>query len=323
MRIKLGPYYVETRIGRYLGYTPAYNSACFRDKFAEPDYYNRYGEKLDPFFISDTYRAHDPYVPSRYMYFDRYNWGLKKHIYTCSNMLKPVGNPDIKYGALTESRTIIPQDYDKIASNPALCSEFKFIFTYDDRIMDRFSNAVFAPFSAYYWYGVSDPSNIRDDLYTYKTKNVSILASGKELCHMHTVRKKLAVRCRQNGLADTFGTFDGGAYIDSIDDTLKDYRFSIIIENDVSDYYFTEKVTNCFISQTVPIYLGARRIGDFFDQDGIIRISESDLDHIDELLESCTVEAYAEKIPAIMNNYERVKQFKNPWDFIYTNYISK
>ena len=323
MRIKLGPYTVEIRAGRYLGYTPEYNSACFRDKMEPPGYCNTDGKLLEPFFLSDTYRAHDPYIKSRYLFFDRYNWGLDKHIYTCRNMLYPVGIPSVKYGAFTESRTIVPDDYEKVCSSRGIADEYRYIFTYDDAVLNDLPNAVMAPFSAYYWYGSSDPGNISDDLYRSKSKNVSVLASKKELCHMHSVRKAFAEKCKESGLADTFGTFDGGTYLDSVDETLKDYRFSIVVENDISDYYFTEKITNCFISQTVPIYIGARKIDEFFNCDGIIQITEKDLDHMETILSECDEDSYMGRIDAILDNYRRVQQYENIWDYIYLKYLKE
>ena len=37
-------------------------------------------------------------------------------------------------------------------------------------------------------------------------------------------------------------------------DGLKDYRFSVVIENCKRDYWFTEKLIDCFVTGTIPIY---------------------------------------------------------------------
>ena len=140
------------------------------------------------------------------------------------------------------------------------------------------------------------------------------------MCHLHEVRIVLSQYCKRNNWADTFGTFDGGP-ICCIDDSLKDYRFSIIIENDVSDYFFTEKLTNCFAAQTIPIYLGARKINEFFNDDGIISISENQLDDIESILKSCTVKYYEEHIEAIKDNYQRAYSYRNMYDWLYEHYF--
>ena len=55
---------------------------------------------------------------------------------------------------------------------------------------------------------------------------------------------------------------------------LKDYRFSFCVENDTYDTYFTEKILDCFATGTIPVYLGAPDIGNHFNMDGIIILSE-------------------------------------------------
>lgn len=47
-------------------------------------------------------------------------------------------------------------------------------------------------------------------------------------------------------------------------------QFHIAIENCRSRYYFSEKLIDCFITDTVPIYWGCRNIDDYFDTRGII-----------------------------------------------------
>jgi hypothetical protein len=48
--------------------------------------------------------------------------------------------------------------------------------------------------------------------------------------------------------------------------------FSIVCENSSIPNYFTEKLIDCFLCRTVPIYFGAPNIGEFFDTRGMIII---------------------------------------------------
>lgn len=107
----------------------------------------------------------------------------------------------------------------------------------------------------------------------------------------------------------------------SVETTLQDYRYSIIIENDITPYFFTEKITNCFISQTIPIYLGATQIHKFFNPDGIITISLEDLDRLGDILKQCTPQEYERRLPAILDNFERVKEYSSSWDWLYLHYF--
>ena len=107
-----------------------------------------------------------------------------------------------------------------------------------------------------------------------------------------------------------------GGYV-NCEITLQKYRYSIIIENDVTPYFFTEKITNCFAAQTIPIYLGATEIHKFFNPEGIITISLKDLDHIEDILKQCTPEEYERRLPAVLDNFERVKQFEDTTEYMY------
>ena len=48
-------------------------------------------------------------------------------------------------------------------------------------------------------------------------------------------------------------------------DALLDYEFSIAIENSVETNYFTEKITDCVLTDTTPIYYGCENISQFID----------------------------------------------------------
>jgi len=53
-----------------------------------------------------------------------------------------------------------------------------------------------------------------------------------------------------------------------------DTMFHVAVENVRQANYFTEKLIDCFLTRTVPVYWGCPNIGDFFDLAGIIIVSE-------------------------------------------------
>ena len=61
-------------------------------------------------------------------------------------------------------------------------------------------------------------------------------------------------------------------YIEKKQDGLLDYKYSIAIENSRQDFYFTEKIMDCFLCYTVPIYCGCTNISKFFPQKSYIQI---------------------------------------------------
>lgn len=288
-----------------------------------PKIYNADGRLLETYFIKNRHSQHAPFGnEGKYFFWDRYNYGLDTHFYGPESLTKTLGSPQVKYGMLTESRAIVPQDYEVFRRHKGLEREFRYIFTYDDKILNEIENARFYPICARVWYGQGRQFLWDADACLKKARDVSILSSAKTLCHLHEVRVELSRYCRRNGLADTFGTFDGGNPC-LVDDSLRDYRYSIIIENDISDYFFTEKITNCFAAQTIPIYLGARKIDQYFDGDGIIAVTEKDLANIEDVLKECTRNNYESRLSAVRRNFEKVREYVNMQDYLYEHYLMK
>lgn len=309
-----------------------------------PEIFNKHGERMEIFFISDRVFAHNPNNPkSRYILWDRFNYGNDTHFYTHDEVFRTVGKPKRRFAILMEPRSIMPQSYENILKHRDYVEKnFDMLFTHDALILDTLSNARFVPFSANVWYGFNlegcmleganagfvangkpkTSVNLLADNYRYKTKNVSMIASAKEICPMHIVRKKLAFKCKSEHLADTYGKFDGGPYVE-IEVPFKDYRYSIVVENGIEPFYFTEKIMNCFAAQTIPIYLGATQIDKFFNVDGIIQIGLEDCDHIEKILKLCTVEEYERRLPAVLDNFNRAMQAaaQTRFDDIYVNYL--
>ncbi len=302
-------------------YYPIYNINAEMNP-AKLKIYNENGEPMDSYFIRDFHRASNPnWRNSRYFIWDRFNYGLDTHFYTHQAMVETMGHPTRKYGMLIESRAIAENDYRIFKKNKGLEREFEAILTFDDQILNEVENAKFYPSCARVWYGGRNVGYaLETEIYQNKTKNISILSSDKAMCPLHKMRIEAARYCKRTGLADTYGTFDGGSYC-NVDETLRDYRYSIIIENNISDYFFTEKITNCFAAQTIPIYLGARKINEFFNEEGIVLITENDMGNIERVIRQCTKEEYERRLPAILDNFARVQEYLNMDDYLYTHYM--
>lgn len=309
-----------------------------------PEVYNKYGERMEFFFISDRGFAHAPNTKnSRYIIWDRYNYGNKTHFYKDEEIFRTVGKPKRKFAILGESKAIKPQAYEDVLKYKThIEKDFDLLFTYDTQILNTISNARFVPFGAVVWYGANiegnmfegamsgfssdntdkEPFFISPENYKRKTKNISMISSAKEMCYMHLVRKKLAFKCKNESLADTFGKFDGGSYV-KMEIPFEHYRYSIVIENNIEPFYFTEKVMNCFAAQTIPIYLGATQIDEFFNPAGIIQIGLEDCEHIEKILKRCTAEEYERRLPAVLDNFNRVQWAikQTRFDDMYATYI--
>ena len=185
-------------------------------------------------------------------------------------------------------------------------------------ILNTVENAKLFVGVAPFWYSKErgDETKLSDKQYEAKTKNVSMMCSNKAACEMHILRQEIARQVLGKGV-DIFGRFNGGEYIKHKSMSLKDYRFQIVIENDIKPYYFTEKITDCFAAHTIPIYVGASKIAEFFNEDGIIVLSKEEALDMEKVLVRLTEKEYERRIPAIIDNYNKVLKYRSLNDYLY------
>lgn len=304
-------------------YLPLYHQGAHYDE-KEPEIFNRFGEPVRTLFVRDFHSSFRCALAGRYLYWDKYNFGLKNHLYTHRAMLETIGAPDHRFGALMETPGITPEDYRIFDENPGLEKDFDLVFTYDLRLLDRMTNARFVPFCAGIKLNFSDIEGslalMRDDLHQEKSLNVSILSSAKVSAPLHRLRKEFAEYAKRNACCDTYGNFDGGTFVRAFD-TLADYRFSVVIENTLEECTFTEKLTNCFACQTIPIYIGPRGVSRFFNMDGIIQVKDLSMRGIVDALKCCTEQEYKDRLGPVMDNYRRVQEYRNIDDMMFLQHL--
>ena len=316
---------IKARENRIISNMPVTEPVLPHIDGTEPEIYNKNGDKMRTFYLQDSLT---PDYPLSFVYgskpscinWDRYNYGLPIHFYSHDNVLRTKKTAVKKFAYFIESEAILGCDYELFDKNPGLDKEFDAIFTTSEKHLDKYANAKFCPAGGL-WYTKPSGGGIKDDRrYEKKNKNISIISSDKTMCDLHTARIEISKKLKANGLADTYGTFDGGPKV-KINQTLDDYRYSIAFENNVTSYYFTEKIMNCFASQTVPIYVGATKIGDFFNADGIIMTTAEELfENPENVLKQCTPEEYERRLPAILDNYNRVWEYSVIEDWLYKHY---
>lgn len=166
---------------------------------------------------------------------------------------------------------------------------FDVVMTHDDRLLNVIPNA-----RNMHW----TRSMILEkeyDVFSYNDKKfqVSFICGGKLFTHDHYKRRE----CwdRQKEITIPKRMFHSTAFIGSLQkyDTeplpresklpaFIDSMFHIAIENCQIKGYFSEKLVDCFVSRTVPIYLGCPNIGDFFDVRGIIIAKD-----VDDIIRIC------------------------------------
>ncbi len=77
--------------------------------------------------------------------------------------------------------------------------------------------------------------------------------------------------------------------------------FHIAIENSRYENYITEKIIDCFMTYTIPVYWGCPNIGEHFDKHGIIQFDTKE--ELAEILHSLSPEDYTSRMEAVKKNY--------------------
>jgi hypothetical protein len=103
-----------------------------------------------------------------------------------------------------------------------------------------------------------------------KPKHMSVIASNLSYFDGHRRRSDFVreLRDRPDVELDAYGK--GINFIEDKWDALAPYRHSIAIENSSSPDYWTEKLADCFLSWTVPLYFGCTNIAEYFPERSFI-----------------------------------------------------
>ena len=106
-------------------------------------------------------------------------------------------------------------------------------------------------------------------------------------------------------------------------DLFKTFQFSIVIENCREYGYFSEKIVDCLITKTIPIYYGCENISDYFNTEGWIILETDDIvTELNEKLKILNDSYYDNYKPAIEENYNKAITYSSCIENIYTS-ISK
>ncbi len=83
-------------------------------------------------------------------------------------------------------------------------------------------------------------------------------------------------------------------------DGLAPYKYSLAVENTSTDDYWTEKIADCFLSWTVPIYYGCNNIENYFPKDSFIWIDiNNPKEAIRKIKKIITKDTWEKRLPAL------------------------
>jgi len=156
-----------------------------------------------------------------------------------------------------------------------------------------------------------------------KNDSISFLKTNKSVCAINSIpgyllREKiwpLKNNINYNSLFYYSNVFSNITGIDNDgplpkDDKLNIFnsKFSIIIENSKEVNYFSEKLIDCLLTKTIPIYWGCPNIGDYFDINGFILFDDEN-DFLNKINSINLADYYINKQAFIENNFTEAKKY--------------
>lgn len=197
---------------------------------------------------------------------------------------------------------------------------YDLILTHDSDIVNEFDNAVFFPYgSTWLNRGCIDHT---DGLGEYVEKeygsdfNISFLASwyninrpGYGLRHEFWNRQdEINIPTKFYSSTKCFRE-SPNPLPNGEKDCLFDSMFHFCTENQSVENYFSEKIVDCFLSETIPVYWGCPNIGDYFDLEGIVLFDTID-DAINKI-NKLTPDYYNSVKEVVKQNKEKAKLYAN------------
>lgn len=230
-------------------------------------------------------------------------------IYVDRSIINPAINPNKKnYCWLAESSGVLLDVIEWIKLNKTFIEEnFIYLFTYDKTLLNLTKNTKYTIPNAVPWIDINDREIHK------KTKLVSMIASNKSFTIGHEYRKKIIGKFSNH--VDHYGW--GYRQMPDVSGkiiALKDYMFSITLESMNYEGCWTEKITDCFVTGTIPIFWGCPELPEF-NKDGVIFFNDDfDLSMLSE-------ELYISKMNAIKENFEIANNLPLCEDYFYEKYI--
>ena len=130
-----------------------------------------------------------------------------------------------------------------------------------------------------------------------KTKVLSWVTSNKDGLPGHKLRMFFLRTLHGRVPFDLFGR--GFEAIDDKWDAIAPYRYSIAFENSRAPHYFSEKLMDCFVCLTLPLYYGSPEIQKYFPAESFIPIEPSDPRTADKIRDIIASDLWRERQDAL------------------------
>ncbi len=180
---------------------------------------------------------------------------------------------DIKLHVAPQNIMLVTSEPYSVLSYPkGYCRQFGLVCSCQENL--RLPNVIYTPAILTWFVGINHDRNLRvtmnrEDIAAArpeKTRLISVVTSDKAFTQGHIDRIRF-VRRLQEHYGDRIDVF-GRGYRPFGDkwNVLAPYKYHIAIENSVSAYYWTEKISDCYLAGTYPLYYGCPNIGNYFPE---------------------------------------------------------
>ncbi len=198
---------------------------------------------------------------------------------------------------LLEPESIHPECYTKLAT---AASDFDIILTHHRWVVNKYPNA------RYVAWGSTWIKEMDRDIHTKFWSYPTCVFSGKRMTTLHKFRQDIMGWLHAKNIV-TYGR-NHNPLPDKIS-LLRTAPFHIVVENGYIHGYFTEKIMDCFLTGTIPIYLGCPDIDKQFDIRGIICFKT--IADLESIFSKLSMELYNSMLDAVKHNYEQAQKYVN------------
>ena len=185
---------------------------------------------------------------------------------------------------------------------------FDIIFTFEDNILNNCDNSRFVTLG-HTWMKPEQYSKERN-----KKFELAHLCGLLKKAPGHFLRHELIDRENEIKIPTRFFSTYGDRY--NIEEArigrekvYADSQFNVAIENVSRRGWFTEKLIDCFLFKSIPLYWGCSNVDDFFNSEGIIKVDN--VDDIVYISNQLTDSYYKDKIKILEENYQESLKWLN------------
>lgn len=177
------------------------------------------------------------------------------------------------------------------------------------------------------WWVGTGFGDLSSDNQPTKTKNLSIIDSGKGMTDGHKKRSVVIqnlIRSHVNDF-DLYGKIANGKsgkpYVSQLphrkkEGGLLDYRYNLAIENGSTNSYFSEKIVDPLLCWTMPIYWGCKDIDKFLPKGSYIEIDVTKSGVAKEIIDISKSNLREENIDVISEARDLIMNKYNLWPTI-------